>query len=230
MLVPAVFIIFASLTSCKHEPVGPITPPGPTDTTTCDPDTIYFGNTILPLINSNCAIPGCHNTNGGDDQFALLTYEDIISNTHVVAHNVNAGKLYDVITDNGEDRMPPSPYSKLTNDQIDKIATWIEQGALNNFCDESGAVCDTSNVTFSGSVKPIIDQKCKGCHSGTQPQGGIALTNYDQIKASGASGKLFGSVNWDSGYFKMPKNAASQIPDCEIRKIKIWIDAGMPNN
>lgn len=217
------------LFSCKHEPVGPVIPPGPVDTTTCDPDTVYFGNVIQPLLNSSCAIPGCHDANTAEEDIILDSYSNIINTADIQPHNVNGGKLYESITDNGEDRMPPYPYAKLSNDQIDLIATWINQGALNNFCDESAVACDTSNVTFSLSVKPIIDQKCKGCHSGTQPQGGISLTNYDQIKASGASGKLLGAVNWDYGYIKMPQNA-SKIPDCEISKIRIWIADGMPNN
>ena len=27
---------------------------------TCSPDTVYFSQTILPLITSNCAMSGCH--------------------------------------------------------------------------------------------------------------------------------------------------------------------------
>ena len=43
------------------------------------------------------------------------------------------------------------------------------------------APCDTSNVTFSNSVMPVINQYCISCHGGSFPQGNIFLDNYTNI-------------------------------------------------
>lgn len=246
-IIPVLLFMMMIAVSCEHEQIPPVivdpdpidttgnpTDTIPVDTTTygvpCDPDSMYFGNDILPLLVSNCAITGCHDATTAEENIILTSYANVINTANVTPYNLDAGHLYDRITDPDEDkRMPPAPYARLTNDQINMIAVWILQGARNNFCDENAVPCDTDNVTFSATVQPIIDQKCKGCHSGNQPSGGLALTTYDQIKATGATGKLAGVINWQNGYVQMPKDA-SKLPNCDIEKILKWIDDGMPNN
>lgn len=94
--------------------------------------------------------------------------------------------------------------------------------------------CDVSNVTFSGDVWPVINSNCKSCHSGTSPSGGIRLEDYDDVKAQGGisagqPGSLYGAISHNSGNTNMPQNA-SKLSACTIKKIKAWIDGGMPNN
>lgn len=96
------------------------------------------------------------------------------------------------------------------------------------------STCDTSGVTYSGDVWPVINANCTGCHSGAAPSGNIALENYDQIKAkalipAGQSGSLYGAISHDPGNSAMPKSGA-KLPDCNILKIKTWIDNGAENN
>jgi len=94
--------------------------------------------------------------------------------------------------------------------------------------------CDTTNVTFAGTVLPVIDANCKTCHSGGFPQGNVRLEDYASISAAGKIpegqyGSLYGSVNHSQGNSPMPKNG-NKLPDCTIKQIKAWIDAGTPNN
>lgn len=98
----------------------------------------------------------------------------------------------------------------------------------------SPPACDVSNVTFSSTVWPIISVNCTSCHSGTTPQNGMRLENYTTIKAqasisAGSPGSLYGAITHNAGNFNMPKDAA-KLSNCNILKIKTWIDAGMPNN
>ena len=44
--------------------------------------------------------------------------------------------------------------------------------------------CDTTNVTYTQSVWPIISNNCTNCHSGSTPSGNISLENYDEIAAA----------------------------------------------
>ncbi len=225
-------ILLASLAiGCKHMPLDP---PGDgggnngggTVLQPCDPDTVYFNQTILPLIVSSCAIPGCHDAASAEDGVVLNNYNNIMSTGGVNPFNPNDSELYDVITNNDpDDRMPPvNEFPPLSPDEISLIRNWILQGANNNSC---ASACDTINVTYNFSIKPLIESKCQGCHSGASPQGGIALTNYNQVSASALFGTMLPAVQHSGGAVPMPFNSA-KLPDCEIDLIRIWIENGAP--
>ena len=91
------------------------------------------------------------------------------------------------------------------------------------------APCDTTNITYSGVVFPIINSNCTGCHSGSAPAGNVKLENYNDIVSSVNSGALMGAIRHESNWSPMPKNGA-KLDDCTISKLEIWIDDGMPNN
>jgi hypothetical protein len=93
-----------------------------------------------------------------------------------------------------------------------------------------GGGCDTmSTVLYSLNVRPVLEQKCYGCHSGSGPSGGIAMGTHSTDKAMAVSGKLYGTINHASGYSPMPEGEA-RMDACTISIIKKWIDAGSPNN
>jgi len=93
----------------------------------------------------------------------------------------------------------------------------------------SGGDCDTTNVTYSNDVWPVINSKCTGCHSGTAPSGNVKLENYNDIKISGENGGLLGTIRYENGWSPMPKGG-SKILDCDILKIEVWQNQGYPNN
>jgi hypothetical protein len=193
----------------------------------CDPDTVYFENDILPLLLSNCAMSGCHDVDTHEEGIILSTYDYIMSGDEdlVTPGNANNSKLYEQLFEDGEDRMPPPPNSPLTSAEKELIYTWIEQGALNNYCED----CDTSSVTYANSIDPIMSSFCTGCHNSADPQAGIDLSNYDGVSVVAADGSLVGSVSHEAGYVPMPYGG-SWLPQCQIDKIRIWVDAGYQNN
>ena len=90
--------------------------------------------------------------------------------------------------------------------------------------------CDTSNVTYSGTIAGIIQSNgclSADCHGGNNPLSGIRLSDYNSVKAMET--RLFGAVNHSTGFVAMPQNAG-KISQCEIDKIQAWINAGAPNN
>jgi len=89
--------------------------------------------------------------------------------------------------------------------------------------------CDTTNVTYSGSVAPVLQANCNACHSGNGPSAGIVTDNYTDLLTVVNSGQFKGAINHSSGYSAMPKNAP-KLSDCNLSKINKWIDAGAPNN
>lgn len=220
--------------SCQHEP--PVNPNGGKDTTgqnpppagnNCNPDSVYFENEILPLLTSSCGTIGCHDAGTKSEGLDVTTYNGIINSGKVKAGNPGGSDLVEVLNENDPDKvMPPPPANKLTPDQIAKITKWVQQGARNNAC-KSG--CDTTKFAFAAQVKPLIDLKCKGCHSGAFPSGGIPLATHSEIKTQADNGKLLGTITHSNGFKAMPQGTA-KMPDCEITIIRKWVLAGAPNN
>ena len=206
--------------------VNTIEPPGGGNDHPCDPDTAYFQNQILPLLISNCATADCHDGSSEDNDVVLVDYASVIQTGKVKPGDPYESKLYKVIVkDEPDDRMPPPPANALNIEQTEMVKKWILQGALDNFCED----CDTTNVTFSSSVWPILETNCVGCHSGVTPAGDIPITNYNEVVTIANNGKLLGVIGHETGFSPMPKNGA-KLADCKIKEIEIWIADGTPNN
>lgn len=215
--------------SCKH-PYGDladsVTQIGDTSTP-CDATKIYFQQQVLPILVSNCAMSGCHDDATHKEGVVLTSYQKVMATTEVRPGNPGNSKLYKVIVDpDPGDRMPEPPQNPLTQQQIQVIYAWIQQGAQNLVCEN---MCDSSLFTFSGAIQPLIQSKCQGCHSGVNAQGGIDISTYQLLKAKVIDGKLWGSINQLPGYSPMPKNGA-KLSDCEIKQFQKWIAAGSLNN
>lgn len=88
-------------------------------------------------------------------------------------------------------------------------------------------LCDVSNVTFSGTVQPLIQGNCAvpGCHvAGSQTPD---LSTYAGIKAAADAGALVSrAVQGDPS----PMPPTGLLPDCDRRRIEAWVNAGAPNN
>jgi hypothetical protein len=93
----------------------------------------------------------------------------------------------------------------------------------------TNVLCDTTNVTYSQSISKILSSNCNTCHSQSTLSGGVATDNYAAVKTISLNNKLWGTVSQTNGFSPMPKNS-SKLSDCDLAKIKKWIDAGSPNN
>jgi hypothetical protein len=89
--------------------------------------------------------------------------------------------------------------------------------------------CDTTAISYTTDVWPIINANCTSCHSGSAASGNVRLENYSQIKATGENGRLLGVIKHESGWSPMPKDGA-KLSDCNISTIEAWINQGYPEN
>ncbi|MBK7335796.1 MAG: c-type cytochrome [Saprospirales bacterium] len=227
-------LFFTQFMSCEREPVYigdlliiPIDTM-PIDTTTihpCDPDTVYFERDVLPILISNCTMSGCHDVASHEEGVILVDYAYTRNTGGVKLNNPSDSKLYKVLSESGDELMPPPPASSLTAAQKALILKWIQHGAQNLSCDE----CNTDNVTFAGIIGPLVQTKCAGCHGNNNPGGGVKLLSYNEIKTTADDGRFWGSVNHQASYQAMPPNG-TKLPDCDLEQILIWINAGAPNN
>ncbi len=93
-------------------------------------------------------------------------------------------------------------------------------------------VCDTSQVTLSGTVRPILQTNCYACHSNQTAStagAGINLDDYAALKGRASSPSFLGSMKHSSGYSPMPRGA-EKISSCDIRLIETWIKNGSKND
>lgn len=222
---------------CEHEPDltpvdggggnpggggGPVIPPP--DPKACDPDTVYFQTQILPIFVSNCAIAGCHDRASAQKDVILTDYSSILM--EVNPGDLDGSDIYDVLTEDSPDKlMPRNPDTmlgeSLSQEQIDLIGTWILQGALNNTCD----TCDSTDFTFSGKVKFIIESNCAtsvSCHGAGSVND---YTTYAGLKAKVDNGtfelRVLRNLN-------MPP--AAPLPECERIILSKWLENGAPND
>ena len=215
-------ILFFSLflIGCRHDSVVPLDP-------------VYFDTQILPVIQSNCAKSGCHDGKG-DSHLVLNSYDNIMSSNVISKGNPRKSSLYTTIVAKGSwfaRLMPPSPNAPIAIGDIRNIYVWILQGANNN----SAPIlpCDSLHVTFSSTIKPILDVYCVGCHSGSNPGGNINLSTYDQLinisdtTNNNANNRLLKSI-LQTGPHPMPPNG--KLSDCMIAQFKKWINDGQQND
>jgi hypothetical protein len=78
---------------------------------------ISFSNNIKEIITTNCAVTGCHN---GAQPPNFSEDESIFQNASRIKSRTGSGT------------MPPAGRPDLTEDEIEAIACWVDDGALDN--------------------------------------------------------------------------------------------------
>lgn len=226
-------VVVFSLHACTHEPDGTIIPDNMNEdpqVVPCDPDLVYFERDILPILKSNCAKSGCHDAASHEEGIILDNFQNVISSGVVKPFDLNDSEMFEVITETDPDKiMPEPPNQKLSADQIALISKWITQGAKALTCDEPEGPCITDNISYSGFVAPLLTTNCIGCHSGGTPSGNIVLNSHSAVQTVALNGRLLGAITWANGFQQMPQGSG-KLSDCNIEKIKAWINNGAPNN
>ncbi|WNJ18117.1 hypothetical protein [Pontibacter sp. G13] len=91
------------------------------------------------------------------------------------------------------------------------------------------APCDTTDVSYTADIVPILEDDCIVCHSGSVPSAGISLETYADVKVQADNGRLVGSIAHLPGFDPMPQGGA-QLPDCEVNQVTAWVNAGALDN
>lgn len=94
-----------------------------------------------------------------------------------------------------------------------------------------GNTCDTANMKFTANVKPILQSNCYSCHSNanSSASGGVKLEDYADVKAHADDGDLLGTITHSSGFPPMPQGG-NKLSECNINKIRAWVERGALNN
>jgi uncharacterized membrane protein len=84
---------------------------------------VSYSQDVVPIIMNSCAVSGCHTSSSAANGIVLETYEQLF----VLREDV----LKTVRHEAGVTAMPIGS-DQLAAEQIQKMACWIEQGALDN--------------------------------------------------------------------------------------------------
>jgi hypothetical protein len=93
----------------------------------------------------------------------------------------------------------------------------------------SGSNCDTTQVTYSGTIAPIMSTYCNSCHNTATANGGVITDTWTGLSTVVNNGKLYNAVNWVDGVNNMPQGG-QKLSDCNLAKINKWIADGAPDN
>lgn len=118
---------------------------------------------------------------------------------------------------------------------------WLTSGCYNDKGDKlypkpatSTTTCDTTTITYSHDIAPIIKANCAisgGCHNAADhsASGYDYETSTAAIISNAKNGLLLPDINFAPRHNAMPKNA-SKLADCDINKITRWVNLGALNN
>ncbi|MDX1980158.1 MAG: DUF1553 domain-containing protein [Bryobacteraceae bacterium] len=86
---------------------------------------------------------------------------------------------------------------------------------------------------YTGHVRPLLQNHCLGCHSGSSAQGKLDLSTAEGVKGAVSAGRpgesrLYLAIT-HQGKAKMPLGKA-KLPSEAIAKVAEWITAGAPVN
>jgi hypothetical protein len=97
---------------------------------------------------------------------------------------------------------------------------------------EEPATSDLESPTFDSYVGPLFEAKCTSCHGGSSPQKGLDLSTYESAMAGGEDGPVIIEGDGASGKLIEVQSGShfATFSDEELDVVKIWIDAGAPEN
>jgi uncharacterized membrane protein len=88
--------------------------------------------------------------------------------------------------------------------------------------------CDTTNLSYSKDILPVIQSNCLICHgSDFAATGGnidLRTANIANVANENNKTRLINSISSATNY-SMPKNS-TKLNDCEINKLKAWVNKG----
>ena len=122
---------------------------------------VDYETEIQPIFDNSCG--NCHlgNSSGG---LNLSNYANLMSSDVIVPGNHQASELYDRITrDNSASGDMPPGNSELSQNEIDLIAQWIDEGALPEESNDVLGCMDLNAITCNDDIDPLYFPECDTC-------------------------------------------------------------------
>jgi mono/diheme cytochrome c family protein len=105
-------------------------------------------------------------------------------------------------------------------------------------CLNSHAHAGAADVQSYSEIAPLMNKHCITCHAGEKPPHGLRLDNYNNLMKGARKGPVVipnepaksELVKRITGQSKpaMPPQGRPKLSDEDIKKIRVWIEAGAP--
>ena len=94
--------------------------------------------------------------------------------------------------------------------------------------------CDTNSISYKDFIQPLMSSNCYVCHAASNALlsgGGYVLDTHTTLAAQAKAGTLYRDLsNPDVNNLQHMPRSLPSLPDCEILKVKAWINQGAQNN
>lgn len=87
------------------------------------PNEISYASDIATILSTSCNTAGCHNAASGASGYIFENHSQVSDNAAIILNVIRHEAGFSPMPKNG---------AKLSDDQINKVACWIQQGKLNN--------------------------------------------------------------------------------------------------
>jgi hypothetical protein len=87
--------------------------------------------------------------------------------------------------------------------------------------------CDTTNVTYSATIEPILNNNCYSCHSDANAAFGGNVHLQTAADVISMSSRIAVAIK-RTGAFPMPPSG--KLSNCAISQFDLWVKKGTPDN
>jgi hypothetical protein len=151
---------------------------------------VRFERQIAPLLRMYCA--GCHNDNEPEGGFSVSSYGQLMKGSAqgaiVLPGNVDESSLLQLLAGTLEPKMPPEDERQPTDEEIDLLRRWIEQGAK-----RGEPMPDVESVSHASNSIPPAKELYVGAACGVGSDR-LAIGGYQNVKLVEVSS---GRILWE---------------------------------
>ncbi|HYI96956.1 MAG TPA: PSD1 and planctomycete cytochrome C domain-containing protein [Bryobacteraceae bacterium] len=191
---------------------------------------LSFERDILPIFTANCF--NCH---GGGSLIGLdlRTAQSTLQGSHqgsvVVKGSPEQSRLYQKVSSR---TMPPPAFKlKLTDTEIETIKRWIAEGAPHTEIKNENLQAATEQ--FDKLLKPLLNERCAGCHGTGKPMAGLDLRTLSSVRAGSKNGPVVVEGEADKSPLLRrtlngsmpPKGSGKPLDQAQIETLRQWIDS-----
>lgn len=200
-----------------------------------------FQSTILPIFEANCLI--CHGTNLQKNGLDLRTYKSVLkggdSGPVIVPGSASRSLLFEKISSGAM----PLGGNRLTAEQIERIRSWIDSGALmkSGIATEEKLGLKTHRITHREVMMTILNVRCVVCHGRRKQEGRLDVRTRASLLKGGRSGPAMVAGKPEESLLikriasgDMPPLALQRayavrpVTSNELEKLRQWILDGAP--